>query len=143
MSSPTTPDGDDLDPLGILADARLRGAETLPLATRHLDASLVEVLRIIGFDERYVSAKGSYLYDADGRAYLDLHTGEGFASLGHNHPGVRAVLRSVLDADLLDGVQIHFSVLAGMLAEALSARLPGGWTRASSRAPAPRPSTPR
>ena len=64
----------------------------------------------------YVSARGSYLYDAGGRAYLDLHTGEGFASLGHNHPDVRAVLQAALGEDLLDGVQIHYSALAGMLA---------------------------
>ncbi|HTQ67687.1 MAG TPA: aminotransferase class III-fold pyridoxal phosphate-dependent enzyme [Solirubrobacteraceae bacterium] len=115
-----------LDPLGILDDARARSGEALGLAARHLDPSLVDVLRIIGFDEPYVSARGSYLYDARGRAYLDLHTGEGFASLGHNHPDVRSVLQAALGEDLLDGVQIHYSVLAGMLAEALAARLPHG-----------------
>ncbi|HKN93754.1 MAG TPA: aminotransferase class III-fold pyridoxal phosphate-dependent enzyme [Thermoleophilaceae bacterium] len=109
-----------------MADALARQDETLELATRHLDASLVDVLRIIGFDKEYVSAKGSYLYDADGRAYLDFHTGEGFASLGHNHPDVRAALTATLAADLVDGVQIHYSALAGMLAEALSKRLPDG-----------------
>src|SRR5262249_3770816 len=49
---------------------------------------------------------------------------EGFASLGHSHPDVRAALQATLEADLVDGVQIHYSVLAGMLAEELSARLP-------------------
>jgi acetylornithine/succinyldiaminopimelate/putrescine aminotransferase/nucleoside-diphosphate-sugar epimerase len=115
-----------LDQLGILAEAELRAGETLSLAARHLDSSLIRVLGILGFDKEYASAKGSYLYDADGRAYLDFHTGEGFASLGHNHPDVRAVLRAALAADLVDGVQIHYSALAGMLAEALSERLPDG-----------------
>ncbi len=115
-----------MDPLGILEEARERSGETLALAARHLDPSLVDVLRIIGFDEDYVSARGSYLYDSAGRAYLDLHTGEGFASLGHNHPDVRAVLQAALGEDLLDGVQIHYSALAGMLAQELSARLPQG-----------------
>ncbi len=114
------------DSLGVVADALARANETLTLASRHLDSSLVDVLAILGFDERYVSARGSYLYDAAGRAYLDLHTGEGFASLGHNNPDVREVLQATLAADLLDGVQIHFSPLAGMLAEALSQRLPDG-----------------
>jgi acetylornithine/succinyldiaminopimelate/putrescine aminotransferase len=114
-----------LDSLGVVADAKARAEETLALAARHLDPSLVDVLRILGFDQQYVSAKGSYVYDASGRAYLDFHTGEGFASLGHNHPGVREVLQATLDADLLDGVQIHYSPLAGMLAEALSERMPG------------------
>ena len=112
------------DSLGVLTDARARAHETLELAARHLDPSLVEVLGILGFDKDYVSAQGSYLYDAAGRGYLDFHTGEGFASLGHNHPDVREVLRATLSANLVDGVQLHYSTLAGMLAEALSQRLP-------------------
>jgi ornithine--oxo-acid transaminase len=114
------------DSLGVLADAAARSHETLDLATRHLDPSLVDVLRILGFDKTYVSARGSHLYDASGRAYLDFHAGEGFASLGHNHLDVREVLEATLAADLVDGVQIHYSALAGMLAEALSQRLPSG-----------------
>jgi len=110
----------------VVADARARAHETFALASRHLDPSLVDVLRILGFDKEFVSAQGSHLYDADGRAYLDFHTGEGFASLGHNHPAVRETLAATLAADLVDGVQIHYSVLAGMLAEALSQHLPDG-----------------
>jgi acetylornithine/succinyldiaminopimelate/putrescine aminotransferase len=83
-------------------------------------------LRILGFDREYVSAQGCYLYDSAGRAYLDFHTGEGFASLGHNHPDVAEVLRAVIGAGLVDGVQIHYSPLAGMLAQELCARLPTG-----------------
>ena len=115
-----------VDSLGVVADAIARTDETLELAARHLDPSLVDVLRILGFDKEYVSARGSYLYDEAGRAYLDFHTGEGFASLGHNHPDVREVLTATLTADLVDGVQLHYSALAGMLAEELSARLPSG-----------------
>lgn len=114
------------DGLSVVSEALARNGEALSLAARYLDPSLVDVLRILGFDREYVSAQGSYLYDSAGRAYLDFHSGEGFASLGHNHPGVREVLQSVLAADLVDGVQIHYSVLAGMLAEELSRRLPRG-----------------
>jgi ornithine--oxo-acid transaminase len=114
------------DSLGVTADAIARGGETFDLASRHLDRSLVDVLRILGFDRQYVSARGSYLFDADGHAYLDLHTGEGFASLGHNDPDVAEVLQSVMSAELIDGVQIHYSPLSGMLAEELSRRLPPG-----------------
>src|SRR6202165_3804699 len=114
-----------VDSLGVVAEAMARADETLDLAELHLDSSLVEMLRILGFDKEYVSAQGSYLYDAAGRAYLDFHTGEGFASLGHNHPDVRNVLQATLAAELTDGVQIHYSVLSGMLAEALAQRLPG------------------
>ena len=115
-----------VDCLGVVTDAVARADETLELAARHLDPSLVDVLTILGFDKEYTSAEGSYLYDDAGRAYLDFHTGEGFASLGHNHPDVRDVLQATLAANLVDGVQLHYSVLAGMLAEALSHRLPHG-----------------
>src|SRR5438067_11052854 len=115
-----------VDSLGVVTDAKARAHETLELAARHLDPSLVQVLRILGFDMEYTSAQGSYLYDAAGRAYLDFHTGEGFASLGHNHPDVREVLRATLAANLVDGVQLHYSALAGMLAEELAQRLPRG-----------------
>jgi ornithine--oxo-acid transaminase len=121
--SEPTPAG---DPLGVVSEATARADQTLELASRHLDPSLVRVLRILGFDQQYTSAKGSHLYDAAGRSYLDFHTGEGFASLGHNHPEVRDVLRATLAADLVDGVQLHYSALAGMLAEELSQRLPPG-----------------
>jgi acetylornithine/succinyldiaminopimelate/putrescine aminotransferase/nucleoside-diphosphate-sugar epimerase len=114
------------DSLGVLSEARDRAHETLSLASRYLDPSFVDVLRILGFDRSYTHAQGSYLYDTAGRAHLDFHTGEGFASLGHNHPEVREVMRAVLEAELAGGVQIHFSVLAGMLAEELSERLPAG-----------------
>ncbi|MEA2199024.1 MAG: ornithine--oxo-acid transaminase [Solirubrobacteraceae bacterium] len=117
---------DAVDSLGVVADAVARADETFDLAARHLDPSLVDVLRILGFDREYRWAQGSHLYDAAGRAYLDFHTGEGFASLGHNHPDVREVLQATLAADLVDGVQLHYSSLAGMLAEALSQRLPAG-----------------
>jgi ornithine--oxo-acid transaminase len=120
------PSANAVDSLGVTTEAMARASETLDLAARHLDSSLVDVLQILGFDKDYVSAQGSYLYDAAGSAYLDFHTGEGFASLGHNHPDVREVLQATLAADLVDGVQLHYSPLAGMLAEALSQRLPPG-----------------
>jgi len=114
------------DSLGIVMEAAARAEETFELAARYLDTSLVDVLRILGFDKDYVTARGSYVYDGAGRAYLDFHTGEGFASLGHNNPDVAEVLHAVLGAGLVDGVQIHYSPLAGMLAEELTQRLPAG-----------------
>jgi ornithine--oxo-acid transaminase len=126
IASPPPPPISALDPLGVISDCAARGQETHALASRYLDTSLVDVLRILGFDKHYTRAQGSYLYDAAGRAYLDFHTGEGFASLGHNHPDIRKVLRAALDADLTDGVQIHYSALSGLLAEELTRRLPTG-----------------
>ena len=40
----------------------------------------------------FVRGKGSYLYDVDGREYLDLVSGIGVTSLGHAHPGLAAAI---------------------------------------------------
>ena len=40
----------------------------------------------------FVRGKGSRLYDAEGREYLDLLSGIGVTSLGHAHPGLTAVI---------------------------------------------------
>jgi hypothetical protein len=40
-----------VDSLGVVAEAMARADETLELAARHLDSSLVDVLRILGFDK--------------------------------------------------------------------------------------------
>src|SRR2546423_15680876 len=100
---------DALDSLGVVADAAARADETLELAARHLDSSLVDVLRILGFDKQYTSARGPYLYDPAGQSYLDFHTGEGFASLGHNHPDVREELHAGLSPALVYREPIHYS----------------------------------
>src|ERR1700742_1147201 len=102
-----------LDSLGVVGDAIARADETLDLATRYLDPSLVDVLTILGFDKSYHEARGGDLYDADGCEYLDSPPGEGFASLAHTHPDVRETLHAALASDLVDGVQIHYSTLAG------------------------------
>ncbi len=39
-------------------------------------------------------AEGKYLYDADGRSYLDFFSGLGVCILGHSHPRLRKVLES-------------------------------------------------
>ncbi len=40
----------------------------------------------------FVRGKGTYLYDSEGREYLDLVSGIGVTSLGHAHPGLSAAI---------------------------------------------------
>jgi len=40
----------------------------------------------------FVRGKGSFLYDVDGKEYLDLVSGIGVTSLGHAHPGLAAAI---------------------------------------------------
>ncbi len=116
-----------LDSLGVAADAIARSGETLELASRHLDPSLVDVLRHPRLRHAITCRRGGPTSTTPPVAATSTSTrGEGFASLGHNHPDVRDALRATLAADLVDGVQIHYSPLAGMLAQELSQRLPSG-----------------
>ncbi|RMF00073.1 MAG: aspartate aminotransferase family protein [Bacteroidetes bacterium] len=70
-------------------------------------------------------SEGMYLYDADGKAYLDLIAGIGVSSLGHRHPAVVEAVKTQLDQYLHTIVYGEF-VLAPQvqLAKLLSDQLP-------------------
>ena len=95
--------------------------ERFSLYTRRLNEQMVRVLRTIGYDAGFCKGSGQYLYDRAGSRYLDLLSGFGVFAVGRNHPGIRAALKSVLDADLPNLVQMDVSTLAGILAERLLA----------------------
>ena len=101
-----------------------REAERFSLHSRHLNEQMVRVLRTIGYDVGFRRGQGQYLYDRDDAKYLDLLSGFGVFALGRNHPTVRDALKSVLDADLPNLVQMDVSPLAGVLAERLLAFVP-------------------
>jgi ornithine--oxo-acid transaminase len=105
-------------------------AERLPekyaLHDRYLNGQIVRVLKTIGYDIAYTEARGPYLFDAAGNRYLDLLSGWGVFAIGRNHPVVVEVLSDVLRAGLPHLVQMDVTVLAGLLAERLVAKMPPG-----------------
>ena len=107
--------------------------------TRHLNEQLVRVLKTIGYDVGFQRGIGQYLFDRDGARYLDLLSGFGVFAIGRNHPVMRNALKSVLDADMPNLVQMDVSTLAGILAEKLLEHVPY-WTRCFSRIRARKPS---
>src|SRR5476649_1924054 len=98
--------------------------ERYAMHLRHLNGQMVKVLQTIGYDVDFCRGKGQYLYDRDGTRYLDLLSGFGVFAIGRNHPVLREALKSVLDAELPNLVQMDVSTLAGILAERLLARVP-------------------
>ncbi len=106
-----------------------RAGEHLRLYGEHVNPQLVRVLRTIGFDRRYVRGEGCYLYDADGRRYLDFLAGFGVFALGRSHPALKKALHEALDADLPNLVQMDAPLLAGVLAEELLRRTHPGMGR--------------
>ncbi len=101
-----------------------RQADKFALFERHLNPQALRVLRTLGFDVDYVRADGPYLFDASGERYLDLLSGFGVFALGRNHPTVIRALEQVLHGQLAGLVQLDVSLLAGLLAERLLARMP-------------------
>lgn len=90
----------------------------------HLNEQMVRVLKTIGYDVGFTRGTGAYLFDRDNNRYLDLLSGFGVFALGRNHPVVREALKSVLDSELPNLVQMDVSTLAGVLAERLLALAP-------------------
>ncbi len=67
----------------------------------------------------YVSrGDGAYLYDLDGRQYVDMLNAHGAALLGHNHPAVRAAILAALECGAVCGMETNAqSRVAQALAE--------------------------
>ena len=101
-----------------------RQSQRSSLHVRHLNEQLVRVLKTIGYDVGFQKGEGQYLYDRDGVRYLDLLSGFGVFAIGRNHPALRQALKSVLDSDLPNLVQLDVSTLAGVLAERLLKYVP-------------------
>ena len=101
-----------------------RAGEDYDLYTRTINPQFMRVLRTIGFDRTWKRAEGQYLYDADGRRYLDLLGGFGIFNVGRNNPRVRAALVETLELETPGSVQLGVSLLPGLLAERLLALTP-------------------
>ena len=86
------PDGAAFDVRALL---ETRGGEAFALHERYMNPQMPRVLRTIGFDADYVRAEGAYLYDRDGRRYLDFLAGFGVFALGRWHPAIDQALRDV------------------------------------------------
>ncbi len=101
-----------------------RSDDTYTLFETHLNAQLVGVLRTLKFDVNFVRGEGAHLYDGSGTRYLDLLSGFGVFACGRSHPTIVDALHQTLDARLAGLVQLNISLLAGLLAERLSAHMP-------------------
>ncbi len=113
---------------GVAAPSK-NGYDPVAAWARSVNPQFVRVLRTIGFDRRWVSAKGSTLVDAEGKEYLDLLGGFGMFAVGRNNPRVKDALIAHLEADTPNAVQLGVSPIAARLADALVERLPASIDR--------------
>lgn len=86
----------------------------------YINPAFVKMIRTIGFDKNYVRGEGEWLFDAEGRRYLDFLTGWGVFALGRNHPRIRSIVEQVLSRDMPNLVRMDCSLLAGLVAEKLT-----------------------
>ena len=77
----------------------------------------------LGFEP--TSAKGSYLFDHDGKGYLDFISGIGVSNLGHGHPDILNAIHTQADLYLHTMVYgEHIQSPQVLLAEKLTDHLP-------------------
>ncbi|MFZ5892512.1 MAG: aspartate aminotransferase family protein [Myxococcota bacterium] len=91
---------------------------------RHVNPAFVRLLGTFGYGRVFVRARGTTLFDDQGREYLDMLAAFGAANLGHNSPALIECMKSFLDEEAMNlihiGPQPHAAKLASELAAALS-----------------------
>jgi putrescine aminotransferase len=97
----------------------LRSHPDVQAYARHVSPGLVRLLGVLGYGRLFVEARGSSLFDHEGRAYLDALAGFGAVNIGHSHPALLARLERALDEGLpLGGRRSgHADALAAALCE--------------------------
>jgi acetylornithine/succinyldiaminopimelate/putrescine aminotransferase len=103
-----------------------RQGKQYALHKQYINTSLARAQVIIGFDKIYTRGEGAYLWDAEGNRYLDLLSGFSVFNLGRGHPVVRQAMQEILALDRPNLVKMDCPLLAGLLAEELIKRMPGG-----------------
>lgn len=91
---------------------------------RHINPYLARLVSFAGFGVE-MRGEGCYLYDHEGRKFLDCLGGYGTFALGHRHPAVVAAVRAQLDDLALSG-KAFFTKQAADLAEKLATITPSG-----------------
>jgi putrescine aminotransferase len=101
----------------------LSGPDSIALYRTHVNPGLCSLLGLIGFDRRFVEARGTVVVDDRGREYLDFLGGYSALNLGHNHPEIIEAVRRVEEMPNL--LQASIGMLQGPLGQALAAIAPG------------------
>jgi putrescine aminotransferase len=105
-------------------DAEALFADVVGKYGQYLNPYLSKLMAFAGFGVE-MRAEGCYIYDQDGRKFLDCLGGYGTFALGHRHPKVVEAVRQQLDTICLSG-KAFFSQQAADLAEALAHVTPDG-----------------
>jgi putrescine aminotransferase len=98
--------------------------DTFGLYEKHVNPGLAGLLRFTGLDKIESHAEGVYVWDTEGKQYLDFLGLYGTLSLGHRHPKVIAAVKEQLDKMPMS-VRIMVSEPTARLAARLAEVTPG------------------
>ena len=105
-------------------DADALYADVIDKYSRHINPHLAKLMAFAGFGVE-MRGEGCYIYDHEGRQFLDCLGGYGTFSVGHRHPKVVEAVQKQLGEMALSG-KAFFSKNAADLAEKLAEITPEG-----------------
>ena len=98
---------------------------TVERFARHVNPAFVRLLGVFGYGRVFERAEDVWLYDHEGRRYLDMLAGFGACNLGHAHPKLLARVRDFLDTRAPGILHVGPSGAMADLGEALAKRAGG------------------
>lgn len=98
--------------------------DTFSLYEKHINPGLAGLLRFTGLDKIESHAQGVYVWDTEGKRYLDFLGLYGTLSLGHRHPRVVEAVKAQLDKMPMS-VRVMVSEPTALLAAKLAEITPG------------------
>jgi ornithine--oxo-acid transaminase len=93
--------------------------------SRYVNHRFADVVRMIGFDKVFSRAEGAWLWDQDGRKYLDYLGGYSVFNTGRNNERLKRALIDWLERDGASMVQMECSPLEALVGEKLAQITPG------------------
>lgn len=91
---------------------------------RHVNPSFIQLLGVLGYGRVFTRAQDVWVWDSEGKRYLDCLAGFGSVNLGHNHPKLIAHLHQLLDSQAFHFCHVGPQQAAAALAQGLAQRLP-------------------
>jgi glutamate-1-semialdehyde 2,1-aminomutase len=86
-------------------------AGSTPVSPDALAGGVSASMRIypyLGRAKYFAGGEGPYLYDEDGKRYIDFNTSNGAAILGHKHPAIRDAVMDALEAGTIAASETRF-----------------------------------
>jgi len=103
---------------------KLSRNEIRKLYSDYVNSGLASMLGLLNFDKNFVKAEGCYVWDSDGKKYIDYLGAYGALALGHNPPEIQEALSKVKHKPNL--LQASLSTYAAVLGHNLAQIAPKG-----------------